>query len=143
MKRSKFAISRDKDIKAQKPGKRAANKNRETYYEYRENRTDSDLRKKLEWGGTAESSETGVPVGGENQSSMYKIGGGVGDFKVGDKVKHTGDNSTGKIKEITKEGMIIWTKDEDGFEEESMQRYLRKMALGGSTNSWCYSIGGL
>jgi hypothetical protein len=76
-KRSKFAISRDKDIKAQKPGKRAANKNRETYYEYRENRTDSDLRKKLEWGGTAESSETGVPIGGENQSSMYKTGGEV------------------------------------------------------------------
>ena len=76
-KRSKFAISRDKDIKAQKPGKRAANKNRETYYEYRENRTDSDLRKKLEWGGTAESSETGQSIGGENVSSMYGRGGHV------------------------------------------------------------------
>jgi hypothetical protein len=81
MKRSKFAISRDKDIKAQKPGKRAANKNRETYYEYRENRTDSDLRKKLEWGGTAESSETGAFIGGVNASSMYKKGGGIGSYK--------------------------------------------------------------
>lgn len=79
MKRSKFAISRDKDIKAQKAGKRAANKNRETYYEYRENRTDSDLRKKLEWGGTAESSETGAFIGGENASSMYNTGGGISD----------------------------------------------------------------
>lgn len=75
MKRSKFAISIDKEIKAQKPGKRAANKNRETYYEYRENRADSDLRKKLEWGGTAESSKTGQSIGGENASSMYNTGG--------------------------------------------------------------------
>ena len=62
---------------------------------------------------------------------QYANGGGVGDFKVGDKVKHISDNTTGKIKEITKEGMIIWTKDEDGFDEESTRRYLQKMKTGG------------
>jgi hypothetical protein len=35
------------------------------------------LRNKKEWGGTAESSETGVSIGGENQSSMYKTGGEI------------------------------------------------------------------
>lgn len=30
---------------------------------------------KMEWGGTAESSETGEPIGGENQSSMFENGG--------------------------------------------------------------------
>jgi hypothetical protein len=117
MKRSKFAISRDKDIKAQKPGKRAANKNRETYYEYRENRTDSDLRKKLEWGGTAESSETGVPVGGENQSSMYKTGGGVGKYEKlvkdnWDEITYSYETGGSKLPKTISNG------DAEGFLEE-------------------------
>lgn len=32
---------------------------------------------KMEWGGTAESSETGTPIGGENESSSFENGGGV------------------------------------------------------------------
>jgi hypothetical protein len=117
MKRSKFAISRDKDIKAQKPGKRAANKNRETYYEYRENRTDSDLRKKLEWGGTAESSETGVPIGGENQSSMYKTGGEVGKYEKlvkdnWDEITYSYETGGSKLPKTISSG------DAEGFLEE-------------------------
>jgi hypothetical protein len=37
---------------------------------------------KMEWGGTAESSETGAFIGGENASSMYKRGGGLETAKI-------------------------------------------------------------
>jgi hypothetical protein len=149
-KRSKFAISRDKDIKAQKPGKRAANKNRETYYEYRENRTDSDLRKKLEWGGTAESSETGVPVGGENQSSMYKIGGEVSkkEKEVYDyyaEQTEYGNAPSVVYDEIERDVISKFKLNDIHHLHEILNKFppLNEMALGGSTNSWCYSIGGL
>ena len=36
---------------------------------------------KMEWGGTAESSETGTPIGGENQSSMFGKGGSTSSFE--------------------------------------------------------------
>jgi hypothetical protein len=57
--------------------------------------------KKFEWGGTAESSETGFPIGGENQSSMYGKGGNI---KVGDVVN---------LPEI-KKGKVQFDKVENG-----------------------------
>jgi len=54
-------------------------------------------------------------------------GGGVGEFKVGDRVFHTSDNSTGRVKKVQDNGYIVWIKDEDGFEEVSMTRYLNKI----------------
>lgn len=48
--RSERAISQDKAIKAQHPGKRTSDDGN-TYYEYRDNRSDDDRRKKLKKGG--------------------------------------------------------------------------------------------
>jgi hypothetical protein len=39
-------------------------------------------KNKKEWGGTAESSETGAFIGGENASSMYNTGGGVDNLSI-------------------------------------------------------------
>lgn len=38
-------------------------------------------KRKMEWGGTAESSETGEFIGGENQSSMFENGGSTSSFE--------------------------------------------------------------
>jgi hypothetical protein len=74
----KWSKKIDKAIKAKKPGFRKSPGG--GYYEYRSNRSDVNPKMKLEWGGTAESSETGEPIGGENQSSMFSEGGNIGGF---------------------------------------------------------------
>lgn len=74
----KWSKKIDKAIKAKKPGFRKSPSG--GYYEYRSNRSDANPKMKLEWGGTAESSETGEPIGGENQSSMFSEGGNIGGF---------------------------------------------------------------
>lgn len=74
----KWSKKIDKAIKAKKPGFRKSPSG--GYYEYRSNRSDVNPKMKLEWGGTAESSETGEPIGGENQSSMFSEGGNIGGF---------------------------------------------------------------
>ena len=66
---------------------------------------------KMEWGGTAESSETGEFIGGENQSSMYARGGHVSKgemvwkkLKSSDKIQFLYENFT---PEITPRGQEI------------------------------------
>ena len=54
VKRTKLAIAQDKRIKAKKAGKRVSAEGN-TYYEYRENRSDKNLRDKFEEGGEFES----------------------------------------------------------------------------------------
>ena len=82
-------------------------------------------------------------MAGGNTKKMAK----EDSIKVGDKIKHRGDNSTGVVKEITDDGYIIWVKDEDGFDEKSMLRYIEKvspkMAEGGKMETFVYTIGGL
>ncbi|MEK6879772.1 MAG: hypothetical protein AABY22_09205, partial [Nanoarchaeota archaeon] len=58
LKRSEQAIEQDMRIKAKKAGKReSADGN--TYYEYRKNRSDKDLRRKFKTGGDVEKSKSG------------------------------------------------------------------------------------
>ena len=48
-------------------------------------------------------------------------------IKVGDRVVHNADHSTGTVQFIDEDGHIIWRKDEDGFDEKSMPKFLTKM----------------
>jgi hypothetical protein len=48
-------------------------------------------------------------------------------IKAGDRVLHNADHSTGTVQFIDEDGHIIWRKDEDGFDEKSMPKYLTKM----------------